>query len=126
MPGTGSTALPLHAIVSCILSVSALVRKISHLFLYLRYNDGLKVETYNGDRSHDDLARYIDDSIKKYLPSTDSLPETTPEPDSKVAQNRLGARSFNTAGEVRVLNGLEQFDATLSEGPLFVKMYAPW
>lgn len=98
----------------------------SYAFTFISFNGGQAIETYNGDRSHDDLAQYIEDSIKKYLPSADSLPPITPEPDSEATQQRLGARSFNTAGEVLVLNSIEQFDATIADGPLFVKMYAPW
>jgi len=83
------------------------------------------MDTYNGDRSHDDLVQYIDEGIKKYLSSEDELPRNL-EQDSGDTQKALETRSVNTAGEVAHLNGVAEFDAALAEGPLFVKMFAPW
>lgn len=70
----------------------------------------------------------MDDNITKHLPSVDALPIplTGTSEETEVAQEQLGARAINTAGEVNVINGITEFDAALAAGPLFVKMYAPW
>ncbi|KAF8311586.1 thioredoxin-domain-containing protein [Clavulina sp. PMI_390] len=101
-------------------------QKVPHYPYITLYSAGKQIDIYQGDRSFAHLSQYIDESIKQHLPSPDTLPEATPEVETEPSQSRLGARSYNLAGELLVLNSVEQFDAAVAEGPLFVKMYAPW
>jgi len=78
------------------------------------FQDGKKTLEYSGDRSHDDLSSFIDKHVAEYTRSFVSEP-VVPQSSSHL----------NTDGSVRVLSS-ENFEKSLTEGPTFIKFYAPW
>ncbi|CAE6471161.1 hypothetical protein ACGC1H_001002 [Rhizoctonia solani] len=78
------------------------------------YRDGKKIEEYSGDRSRDNLSSWIDKRVADYAQSSISEPRSI-----------SSATHLNPDGQVLVLSP-ETFDKSLSEGPTFVKFYAPW
>ncbi|KAG8688702.1 hypothetical protein FRC11_004943 [Ceratobasidium sp. 423] len=78
------------------------------------FQDGKKLEEYSGDRTHDDLSSWIDKRVANYAQSSTSKSSST-----------SGASHLNPDGQVLVLTP-ETFDKSLSEGPIFIKFYAPW
>ncbi|QRW15750.1 thioredoxin [Rhizoctonia solani] len=78
------------------------------------FKEGKKMEEYSGDRTPADLSSWIDKRVADYAQSSAS------ESDSVSSTAHL-----NPSGEVVVLTP-ETFDKALSEGPIFIKFYAPW
>lgn len=78
------------------------------------FQDGKKIREYAGDRSHDDLAKFVDDAAAEYAKS--AVESAPPSPD---------APHLNPDGSVLVLTP-DSFEKAIAEGPAFVKFYAPW
>lgn len=102
-----------------ILSNARLVCTSSKLFLpcnlsrYLhRHQDGKRVGVYDGDRSYDDLTRYINDHVRDYV-------------ENSRRDSHSIAEAPNQSGEVQILDS-STFSGLISEGPVFVKFFAPW
>ncbi|KAF9518405.1 hypothetical protein BS47DRAFT_1325399 [Hydnum rufescens UP504] len=76
------------------------------------YQDGQAMETYNGDRSLEDVSEYIDEHVRVF-----TRREISPGATSPIVPNALG--------HVVQLTDTT-FGAAVAEGPLFVKMFAPW
>ncbi|QRV87234.1 thioredoxin [Ceratobasidium sp. AG-Ba] len=79
------------------------------------FQDGKKLREYNGDRTHDDLSKFVDEAVAEFTKSTT---ETAPSSGTETPH-------LNTDGSVLVLSP-DTFEKTLAEGPAFVKFYAPW
>ncbi|CAE6365890.1 unnamed protein product [Rhizoctonia solani] len=77
------------------------------------FKEGEKIEEYSGDRTPDDLSSWIDKRVADYAQSSTSASSST------------SSTTLNPNGEVLILTP-ETFDKGLSEGPIFVKFYAPW
>jgi hypothetical protein len=67
---------------------------------------------YNGDRSFEDVSEYIDEHVREF--ARRAMTSGSPSP---IVPNPLG----------RVLQLTDNtFSAATAEGPIFVKMFAPW
>jgi len=73
------------------------------------YDSGKLVDTFSGSRELDNLKKFISKYVK-----------TAPPPPPPAAK-----KSINPSGEVLILEP-NSFDRALSQGPTFVKFYAPW
>ena len=78
------------------------------------FQNGNKIKEYAGDRTHDDLSSFVDKQVAEYAQ----------EPASTSAAD-LGSTHLNPDGQVLPLS-VETFEKTLSEGPTFIKFFAPW
>lgn len=90
------------------------------------YKDGEKVGEFKSNRELDVLKTFL----RKYTDTdTDSKPATTLAEEIPVApappKQRPKAIILNSDGEVLPLSP-NNFDKTLSQGPTFVKFFAPW
>ncbi|KAF8334999.1 thioredoxin-like protein [Cantharellus anzutake] len=76
------------------------------------YRDGELVEVYKADTAAEELSAYIDRQVQEF---------------SRRNIKNVGTpiRVPNELGNVSRLDS-QSFDAAISEGPLFVKMFAPW
>jgi thioredoxin domain-containing protein 5 len=91
---------------------------------YFRYEDGVEKEVYKGDRSYVHISSYIEEHSKKV--EKVEHPEDTVVDEKEQAPIAPVIRSnVNANGQVMVLNK-ETFGSAVSDGPLFVKYYAPW
>ncbi|KAF5390461.1 hypothetical protein D9757_005238 [Collybiopsis confluens] len=82
------------------------------------YKDGEFVETFKGARELPRLTEFL----KRHAPA--APPPFVKDADEEIIQETPDTNA-NPTGNVMVLND-SNFDSTLSEGPAFVKFYAPW
>ncbi|KIK54363.1 hypothetical protein GYMLUDRAFT_48733 [Collybiopsis luxurians FD-317 M1] len=80
------------------------------------YKDGEFVETFKGARELPRLTEFL----KRHAPVT-----PTEEPEDEETELETPGTNPNPTGSVIVLDD-SNFDNVLSEGPAFVKFYAPW
>ncbi|CAE6396609.1 unnamed protein product [Rhizoctonia solani] len=78
------------------------------------FKEGKKIEEYSGDRTYDDLSSWVDKRVADYAQSSTSTLSSTPS-----------TTNLNPNGDVLVLTP-ETFGKSLSDGPIFIKFYAPW
>lgn len=76
------------------------------------HQDGKRVGVYDGDRSYEDLTRYINDHVRDYV-------------ENSRRDSHSIAEAPNQSGEVQILDS-STFSGLISEGPVFVKFFAPW
>lgn len=89
----------------------------SSLIHYYRYTDGKPSPHYTGDRSYEELSKYIDEHAHTYA-------ETILDPAVQ-SQEAFVIGPANSEGKVQEVDerGLEALKA---EGPVLVEYFAPW
>lgn len=78
------------------------------------FQDGKKITEYSGDRTPDALSSFVDKQVAEYAQASTSTPGSSPS-----------SPHLNPSGSVLPLSS-GTFEGALSEGPIFVKFYAPW
>lgn len=92
----------------------------------LMFEDGKKVDQFNGARDLPALKSFMKRHIKA-APEPEPEPKPTPEaPQAKVVPPKQAPKPrLNAEGQVLPLDS-DTFQTTLAKGPAFVKFFAPW
>ncbi|KAL4075556.1 thioredoxin-like protein [Scleroderma citrinum] len=101
------------------------------------YRNGDFTDTFNANREFDLLVDYLvkhaeptetpaqDVIVEEEKPLVEPTPDPTPMPSSEPVLPQVMRAEPNPAGEVVSLTE-QTFDRFLSEGPAFIKFFAPW
>ena len=81
-----------------------------------RYSDGVLQPSYGGDRSYEDLSRYIDNHATEYA-------EHLAEAQEKVEE--LSTAKANSEGKIQEVDE-EGLEALKAKGPVLTEYFAPW
>jgi hypothetical protein len=94
------------------------------------YQNGVEIDQYTGDRSYDHLSTYIQDKstvfARSFAQGILDVEDEEDKDEDRGLEGKGGTVGVPNKSGISLVADEEQLDKLITQGPVFVKFYAPW